>query len=306
MKKVIAIMVMAAAATAMAQQANTLDTYKQAYEKQLQALHVQYAKALDTIIADVKRKGDLDSLLILQDEQNRFDAQKSVPAPRSAKDSFRPASEAYCQAMVALLGRYVKALDGLIKTEVTADRIQEAMIIKAEKEKAAVLLADLQTKLPGKAVGELPANHRVEPQQSQRSAFDRGGAAFRVFEGAKVKDLKKGCILYTDKDYAMKERPRQLASQKYVAAPFCGCTVVCEKDGVAFALGLFDSFNQGQTDAAKSYLAKKEWTKIEDIPTLVLFYTNGADRMGEVYWKEIKKGEELSFPAGMILCYKTR
>ena len=27
--------------------------------------------------------------------------------------------------------------------------------------------------------------------------------------------------------------------------------------------------------------------------------------MGKVYWKEIKQGEHLSFPAGMILCYKS-
>ena len=92
----------------------------------------------------------------------------------------------------------------------------------------------------------------------------------------------------------------------YVMAPFSGCTAVCEKDGVAFALGLFDPWNQGQTDTARSYLAKNDWTKIEEISPFVLFYWNGADRPGEVYWKEIKKGEELSFPAGMILCYKRR
>jgi hypothetical protein len=258
-------------------------------------------------MADLKKKGDLDNVLILQDEEKRFDAEKTVPVPKYAKDPFRPASDAYYRAMATLLAQYADALDGLIKKEVAADRIEEAKVIKREKDKADFMLADTPIKLPVKAAAGIPdTNQQATPQQAQRSVFERGAATFRVLEGGKVKDIRKGCVLYTDKDHTMKERPRQLASTSYVMAPFSGCTVVCEKEGVAFALGLFDANNQGQTDAVKSYLEKKEWIRIEGIPTFVLFYTNGADRMGEVYWKEIKKDEDLSFPAGMILCFKKR
>lgn len=305
MRILIAIMAMGATTAAIAQQTNTLDTYRQAYEKQEQSVLAQYGKALDTVMADLKKKGDLDSILILQAEKKRFDVEKTVLTPKNAKDAFRPATEEYYQTMVTLLGQYVKALDGLIKKEVAADRIEEAKVVKTEKEKASFLLADMQTKLPVKAVGENPkTNQQTTPQQRQRPVFERTAAAFRVLEGGKVKDLKKGGTLYSDKDLTMKERPRQLASLSYVMAPFSGCTVVCDRDGIAFALGLFDVYNQGQTASVKSYLEKNEWTRIEDIPTFVLFYTNGADRMGEVYWKAIKKGEELSFPAGTILCFK--
>ena len=56
--------------------------------------------------------------------------------------------------MSKLLGQYVKTLDALIKKEVAADRIEEAKVIKKEREKIAFLLADLQTKAPMKAMAE--------------------------------------------------------------------------------------------------------------------------------------------------------
>lgn len=307
MKTMIAALIMAVAATATAQQTNTLDTLRQAYEKKERSALAEYGKALDTTMTALKKKGDLDNVLVLQAEQKRFEAEKTVPASTDAKDPFRPASEAYGQSMVTLLGQYVKTLDALIKKEVAADRIEEAKAIKTEKDKAEFMLADAQTKLPVKAAaGKLDMNQQATPQPAQRSIFERSPATFRLLEGGKVKDLKKGCILYTDKDHTMKDRPTQLISTSYVMAPFSGCTVVCEREGVAFALGLFDPWNAGQTDAAKSYLEKNDWTRIEAISPFVLFYWNGGDRPAEAYWKEIKKGEELSFPAGMVLCFKKR
>jgi hypothetical protein len=147
---------MAVAATATAQQTNTLDTCQQTYEKRQQSILAQYGKTLDTVMADLKKKGDLDNLLILQAEGKRFDAEKTVPAPNDAMDSFRPATEAYYQTMVALLEQYTKVLDGLIKKEVVADRIEEAKAVKTEKDKASLLLADMQSKLPVKDVVAKP------------------------------------------------------------------------------------------------------------------------------------------------------
>ena len=93
-------------------------------------------KNLDRLVEAQKKKGDLDNLLILQEERKRFSAEMTVPPPASARDAFRPASEAYYQAMVTLLGRYVKGLDTLTRTDVSADRIEEAMVTRKEKENA--------------------------------------------------------------------------------------------------------------------------------------------------------------------------
>lgn len=48
MKAMIAAMLVAFAATAAAQQTNTLDTFRQSYEKQEQSILAQYGKDLDT------------------------------------------------------------------------------------------------------------------------------------------------------------------------------------------------------------------------------------------------------------------
>jgi hypothetical protein len=148
------VIVLTVATTTIAQQTNTLAAYRQSFEKQQQSILAQYGKNLDAVISTVKKSGDLDNILVLQAEKKRFDAERTVPAPRDAKVSFHLPSCAYYQSMVTLLGQYVKALDGMIKKEVAADRIEEAKVIKEENDKAAFLLADNQTKLPAKAMGE--------------------------------------------------------------------------------------------------------------------------------------------------------
>lgn len=91
---------------------------KEAFEKQQQSVLVQYGKALDSIMTDLKRKGDLDGVLILQAEQERLAAERTIPAPTDAKDAFRRAFEVYHKAMITALEQYVMNMDQLIKKEV--------------------------------------------------------------------------------------------------------------------------------------------------------------------------------------------
>ena len=136
------------AVTAVAQPTDTLDAYRQSFVQHQQQLLAQYDKALDALPPSLKMKGDLDSLLLVEAEQKRFAARQTEPAPAEAKPLFSAAAVAYHQAMQKLLGQYVAALEGLIRQKVTADRIDEAKVIKAEKDKAAALLADTRKKLP--------------------------------------------------------------------------------------------------------------------------------------------------------------
>lgn len=150
------VLIMGVATTVVAQQANSLITLRQTYEIQQQSILTQYAKTLEAMIAMFKKKGDLDNILILQAEQKRFETEKTVQNPSDAKESFRPATDEYHKSMVALLEKYIAALGGLIKKEVAEDRIEEAKLVKAEKDKAAFILADIQAKLLQKTAMEKP------------------------------------------------------------------------------------------------------------------------------------------------------
>lgn len=186
----IAVMLIAVAPAAFAEKTNTLDALQQANQKQQHAILGQYGKALDTIMADVKKKGDLNSVLILQAEQKRFGEEKVVPVPADAKDSFRPAAAAYYRSMVALLGQYVKMLDLLIKQEVTADRIEEAKLVKEEKDKAVFMLADLQTKTQMTAsTAKTTSGKRSLPDELRRGLVLH--FTFDANDGAKVVDASE-------------------------------------------------------------------------------------------------------------------
>ncbi|MDD5523153.1 MAG: hypothetical protein PHI84_20230 [Kiritimatiellae bacterium] len=151
--------------TVSAQEANTLDTYRQTYERKQQTILSQYAKDIDSAIANSKKKGDLENVLILQVEQKRFEAEKTIPAPKDAKSSYRLATEVYHQSMVTLLGQYATALDTVIKKETSADRIEAAKVVKTEKDKIDFILADMKAKLPSSTVdahGETPSQKIVQ------------------------------------------------------------------------------------------------------------------------------------------------
>lgn len=182
----------------MAGDTNALETLRQSFQKQEQALQDGYGKALASIMADLKKKGDLENVLILQDEQKRFDEEKTVPSLSAAKDSFRSATETYYKSMVVSLGQYRKVLDELIKQKVTADRIDEAKVVKAEKDKVEFMLADMQTQLPPPAVkkGSEP-NDTPTPQNTGSRKIDIKSATYGA--GNQRVDVKR-ILLHNIKD----------------------------------------------------------------------------------------------------------
>ena len=115
---------------------------------QEQALPEGYAKLLSLAMTNLMQKGDLDSYVVVEAEKKRLEAEKTVPMPAEAKDAFKAAAWACCKARVAMLRGYVAALDGLVKAETKAGRIDVAKDAKMEKDKAAFELADLESKIP--------------------------------------------------------------------------------------------------------------------------------------------------------------
>jgi len=140
---------------------------------------------------------------------------------------------------------------------------------------------------------------------AEKSILEQEGANFDV-KKTQVEYLKVGCKLFTDRDFVLKTRPKELSSTRYILNSFAGSTIVCSKAGVAFGLALFDDYHESQTRAVETYLKDNEWTEAEDVPPFVLFHMNGADRTGRLYWKKINKGDTLTLPSGIVICYRYR
>jgi len=148
MRLIIRIMMMMFVATAMGQQKSILETMRQAYQTKEQALLSQYKKGLDTALDDLKKKGDFDNFLLVEAEKKRFEKEMTVPTPTTIKDSFRSVTFDHYRAKASLQEQYSKALDGLIKKEVQAGRIEEAKALREEKDKVSTSLSELQAILP--------------------------------------------------------------------------------------------------------------------------------------------------------------
>jgi hypothetical protein len=196
MKTYLAAIIIAVSAVVCAQQPPTLATYQQSYAKQEQAIVAKYGTTLTTRMAELKKKGDLDGYLLLQAEEKRFQEEKRVPVPKEANQTVRPLTEAHFQELATLLDKYIKALDGLMKSETAADRIESAKSVKAEKEKATTLLEDVKSKLPAKEEAKDPipkkaANpitdmmdlQNVSPEDKQALGTQMPGGDKTLFNG---------------------------------------------------------------------------------------------------------------------------
>lgn len=175
----VALIVMTSVAALPAQQTNSLLTFQRLYEQQQQAVLTRYGQDLDATLAGLQARGDLENLLTLQAEKKRFGEEHTVPLPADAAEAYRPATAAYYQALIRRITQYVAALEGHIKLEVVAGRIETAKAARDEKERAVILLADLQSRVPPAAAtagsaqtGTAPA---VPPVGRHNSTTPAGG-----------------------------------------------------------------------------------------------------------------------------------
>jgi len=139
---------------AMAEDTNALATLQQSFQKQERSLLEDYGKSIDSLATEFKQKGDLDSYLVVDAERKRFLKEKVVPGISADNITFRAAIGNYYKAKADVLKEHIATLEALIKTEVKADRVESAKVVKVEQEKVAFELADLQTYLPSPAARE--------------------------------------------------------------------------------------------------------------------------------------------------------
>ncbi|OGV83880.1 MAG: hypothetical protein A2340_12170 [Lentisphaerae bacterium RIFOXYB12_FULL_60_10] len=133
MKYVLVVALALQTINCMAQTTNRLDVLKQVYTKQADVGLVQYRKALEGIIKDVQKEGDLTSVLIVETELKRFDAERNVPLLQGVPAIIAPAYDSYHKALMSLRVKYLDALTLHVKKEVQAGRMEEAKAANAEK-----------------------------------------------------------------------------------------------------------------------------------------------------------------------------
>lgn len=131
-----------------AQQTKGLEDYRKALQQQQQGLLAQYGKDLETTMVALKQKGDLDTYLVFDTEKKRFDTEQTVSDPADVFDAFRPTVETYHKSTIALLKKYVTALDGLLQKLMMANRIEDAKEVKKEKENAISQISLIEAKFP--------------------------------------------------------------------------------------------------------------------------------------------------------------
>jgi len=170
----------------MSQQPNALQLLQKSLEQQEKTVLDGYGRSLDAIMAERQKNGDLDSCVVIRVEKKRFEVEKTVPSLSEVNSAFKAAAGNYFKARTGILKQYIGSLEALVKTEVQADRIESAQLVKEEKGKTEFILADMQTKLP--------SSFKVTSTRltgSQRTALFKGCILYYSFdtdEGGKVTD----------------------------------------------------------------------------------------------------------------------
>lgn len=154
MKKIVIMMLVMMFASLTFAQTNDLSQFILKKNDKEQTLLDVYGKSLDSIMTNLTAKGDLDNYVVMETEKNRFVAEKTVPV--TTNGLFKVPAELCIKAQITLLKQYIAALDSFIKTETKAGKIAEAKDGKAEKDKAAIELAALESKIP-KVETKIPA-----------------------------------------------------------------------------------------------------------------------------------------------------
>ena len=182
-------------------QTNSIDALKSSHELALLEVGAacvqrekdalkQYGKALDSLLAALKEKGDLDAYVAVEAEKKRLAAEGTVPEAKDAVPVLADAAGACWKAVAAaatdrarqtaaLLKKHVAALDGIIRQLMKAGKIDEAKAVKVDRDRAAAELADLVSKLP-----------------SEAKPSDSGEAMSPGKTKSLPESLKKGLVLY--------------------------------------------------------------------------------------------------------------
>jgi len=161
--------------------------------EQAQAAVAAYGQALSALLASVQDKGDLDAYLVVAEEQKRFAAEGTAPGDLSGRRAallgdlvirYRQTALSVEQGrkrrMAALLRQFLPRLDLLIKQSTQQDKIEDAKLLKAEKDRIVGQLAEFEQ---DSATAAQPTAAQPPGRVTRRPAGPPPPASAKVFQG---------------------------------------------------------------------------------------------------------------------------
>lgn len=125
--------------------AKHMATFKKDAEEQLEALPEKYVAALDQLERDMQKAGDLDGILLVRKERERYRKAKDVPDEPNAilPESLQKLQSQYAAAVKGietekaksihkLAGQYLSALEDLKRKLTTEGEVEQAMAVNFE------------------------------------------------------------------------------------------------------------------------------------------------------------------------------
>jgi len=212
MNKLVLLTILIVAAASLQAADTGLEALKETYARETRKLDAQYeasaakivqsyGRALAALRKASSKSGDLEAVLALDKEIERFGTDQSLPtsAPRGFPDEgavvLGRASAALQAAAVQkdkgveeLSAKYAARLKALQKQLVAADKLDEAVAVKAETERVDFVIADAQSRLgrPGTAFPSSTDQPGTEEPEFGRSLTLH--YSFSKSEGDKVSD----------------------------------------------------------------------------------------------------------------------
>ena len=158
--------------------ASDLKTYKATYEKEMDSIVLthgmevsqlgqSYTEALDSLLAKVKKAGDLDRSVAAMDEIKRFSDERAMPSKVSSAPDIQNLQASYtrqasvldatkARKIVFLTTKYDKALEALQKSLVSSDKLADAKAVQAERKVATTSDSYAKAEKTMLALGQTP------------------------------------------------------------------------------------------------------------------------------------------------------
>jgi hypothetical protein len=170
--------------------AQDLKTYRATYDKEMGSislshgmrmtdLGVHYTKSLDSLLARVKKAGDLERTTAVMDELTRFRNERGIPKKPSVVLDIQNlqslfAQQAYtheankAKAIISLTSKYDSALDRLQKSLVSSSKLDDARAVQKERES----VKNNESYISAKAI--IVSSNSTKPVAQPRTRFDWG------------------------------------------------------------------------------------------------------------------------------------
>jgi len=165
-----------------------IDGIRDDHKRNMERLLETYGTALDNAIEALRKEGDPDPVLLAVAERRRFESDGRVP--EKSKSSRLPSSVRKLQSgyhcatgdaaiemekkCAALTGRYVAALERLMRHYTNEDKLDLAKNAKTEKERTERILAEIESKLQ-KLRKTSPRVTSSAPRLGQNLSINLGG-----------------------------------------------------------------------------------------------------------------------------------